>query len=298
MRTLVAGLAGVLLLVTPVGLSAWGMEVHRFVTARAIDGLPADLKPFYAARSAFISEHAVDPDLWRIVGLKGDKGEEDPNHFLDMDGLDEPRPFTNVPRDWDAYVKRYGAERANRNGRLPWRTEEVYKLLVARFKDIARGQPYAADNAAYLSAALAHYVQDAHVPFHAVTAYDGQATNQRGIHARFETDLVLRVRGTLNLSPVTIRPVPDIKAFIFDRLAESEAMVESILAADRAATAGREFYDDGYFEVFAKGAKPIAEGRLSDAASSAASVIVAAWNEAGRPALPLAATGAPARIRR
>jgi hypothetical protein len=298
MRTLLAGLTGVCLLVMPVGLSAWGMEVHRFVTTRAIDGLPPELKPFYTARRAFISEHAVDPDLWRIVGLKNDKGEEDPNHFLDMDGLDEPRPFTNVPRDWDAYVKRYGPERANRNGRLPWRTEEVYKLLVARFQDIAKGQPYAADNAAYLSAALMHYVQDAHVPFHAVTAYDGQATNQRGIHARFETDLVLRVRDTLTFAPVTIRPVSEIKAFIFDRLAESEALVDSILAADRAATAGREFYDDGYFEVFAKGARPIVERRLSDAASSAASVIVAAWTEAGRPALPVGSSSTPARIRR
>ena len=298
MRTLAAGLAGLLLLVTPVALSAWGMEVHRFVTRHALDGLPAELKPFFTAKSAYISEHAVDPDLWRIVGLKNDKGEEDPNHFLDMDGLDEPRPFTNVPREWDAYVKRYGADRANRNGRLPWRVEEIYKLLVARFQDVAKGQAYAAENAAYLSAVLAHYVEDAHVPFHAVTAYDGQATNQRGIHARFETDLVLRIRDTFRLAPVTIRPVPDIKEFVFERLAESEAAVESILAADRAATTGREFYDDGYFEVFAKGARPVAERRLSDAASSAASVIVAAWTEAGRPALTVKTATTPARIRR
>jgi hypothetical protein len=298
MRSFVAGLAGALLLIAPAGLSAWGLDVHRVVTARALDGLPPEIKPFFAARREFISEHSVDPDLWRIVGLKGDRGEEDPNHFLDMDGLDEPRPFTNVPRDWEAYVKRYGAERANRNGRLPWRTEEVYRLLVARFQDIAKGQPYAADNAAYLSAVLAHYVQDAHVPFHAVTAYDGQATNQRGIHSRFETGLVLRVRDTLTWSPIRIRPVPDIKAFVFDRLAESEALVDPILAADRTAAAGRDFYDDQYFEVFAKAAKPIAQQRLNDAASSAASVIVAAWIEAGRPALPLDTAFAPARIRR
>lgn len=298
MRTLAAGLTGLLLFVAPAGLSAWGMEVHRLVTARALAGLPTEMKPFYAARSAFISEHAVDPDLWRIVGLKGDRGDEDPNHFLDMDGLDEPRPFTNVPREWDAYVKRYGAERAGRNGRLPWRTEEIYGLLVARFRDLARGQAYAADNAAYLSAVLAHYVEDAHVPFHAVTAYDGQTTNQRGIHSRFETELVLRYRDTLKLGPVTIRPVGDIKAFVFDRLAESEALVASILGADRGAAAGREVYDDAYFTAFARGAKPIAERRLTEAASSAASVIAAAWIEGGRPKLPVAAGPAPAPIQR
>jgi len=286
-RTITAGLAGLWFLLLPAGVSAWGMEVHRLITSRAIAGLPADLRPYFTSKQAFVVEHAVDPDLWRVVGLKGQRGDEDPNHFLDMDGLDEPRPFTKVPRDWDAYVQRYGADRAGRNGRLPWRTEDIYKLLVARFRDVARGQTYAADDAAYLSAVLAHYVQDAHQPFHAVTAYDGQATNQRGIHARFETDLVLRLRTTLRLAPVTIRPVPDITAFIFDRLVESEALVEPILAADRAAKQGRAAYDDAYYEAFAKGARQIVEQRLSEAASHTASAIVAAWIEAGRPPLPV-----------
>ena len=251
------------------------------------------------SRAAFIHEHAVDPDLWRTVNLKSDRGEEDPNHFLDMDGLDEKRPFTGIPRTWDAYVARYGAERANRMGRLPWRTAEMYQLLVARFRDAAKPQPgYAPDNAAYLSAVLAHYIQDAHVPFHAVTAYDGQATNQRGIHSRFETELVMRYKSTFKPAPVTIKPVGDIIEFVFARLVESEALVDQVLAADRAAIEGREFYDDGYYQVFAKGAAPVAERRTADAASSVASVIVAAWTEAGKPAMPVKVTPTPARIRR
>jgi len=300
MRALVAGVTGVfvLLLTAPVSLSAWALDVHRLITARAIDGLPADLKPYYTAHAAFISEHAVDPDLWRVVGLKNDRGEEDPNHYLHVDGLDEPRPFTGIPRTWNAYLARYGADRATTNGRLPWRTEEIYQLLVARFRDIPKGQPYAADNAGYLSAVLAHYVEDAHVPFHAVASYDGQATNQRGIHARFEGELVLRNWASFKRAPVTIRPVGNITEFVFDRLVESEALAEPVLAADRAAIAGRELYDDGYFVAFAKGARSIAERRAAEAASSVASVIVAAWNEAGRPALPVKTTPVPARIRR
>jgi hypothetical protein len=231
--------------------------------------------------------------------LRSDRGEEDPNHFLDLDGLDEARPFTGVPRTWDAYVARYGAERANRNGRLPWRTAEIYQLLVARFRDVARApQGYASENALYLSAILAHYIEDAHVPFHAVTNYDGQLTNQRGIHSRFETELVMRNRATFKPASVTIRPVGDITEFVFARLVESEALVEAVLAADRAAAEGREFYDDGFFEAFAKGARAIAERRVAESASSVASVIVAAWTEAGRPAMPVKTTPTPARIRR
>ena len=300
MRAAIAVFLGlVALFFVPVSLDAWGMDVHRWITSRAIEGLPPELKPYFAERSAFIIEHSADPDLWRIVGLKGDLGDEDPNHFLDIDGLDGPRPFAHVPRDWSAYVAKYGVDRTNKAGRLPWRAEEIYNIIVARFKDVAKGgQPYAAENAVYASAVLAHYIEDAHQPFHAVINYDGQATNQRGIHSRFETELVLRNKTTLKLAPVTLRPVSNVKDFVFDRIIESEALVERVLAADKAATTGREFYDDAYYAEFLKGSREILERRLSESASGVASVIVAAWTEAGKPAMPPKTPAEPVRIRR
>lgn len=298
MRPLAAAVIALALFFTPVTVFTWGLDVHRLITGRAVDALPTGLRPYFVARRAFIVEHSVDPDMWRVVGLKTDRGEEDPNHFLDIDGLDDPRPFRNVPREWDAYVARYGAERANKMGRLPWRAEELYRLLVARFRDVAKGQTYAGENAAYLSAVLAHYIEDAHVPFHAVTSYDGQATNQRGIHSRFESQLVLRNRATLKLAPVRIRPIPNVRDFVFEKLIEGEALVESVLAADRTAAAGREFYDDAYFAAFLKGARGVMEQRLSEAAGGVASVITAAWIEAGRPVMPGTRPTTPARIRR
>jgi len=301
MRALVAGLVALIIFVMPASLDAWGVEVHRWITQRAIAGLPEPLKAYYGARSAMIVEHSIDPDMWRVVGLRGDRGEEDPNHFLDIDGLDEPRPFTAVPREWEAFVARYGAERADKMGRLPWRTEDIYRLLVSRFQDAAKNsQGYALDNAVYLSAVLAHYVEDAHQPFHGVANYDGQLTNQRGIHSRFETEVVLRNRPMLSktLQPVTIRPIPDVKTFIFDRLVEDEALALVVLEADRAATAGREFYDDVYYAALFKATRPVLERRLSEAASGVASLIVAAWTQGGKPALPLTRANTPARIRR
>jgi alkylated DNA nucleotide flippase Atl1 len=235
--------------------------------------------------------------MWRILGLRGELGVEDPNHFLDIDGLDDPRPFRNVPREWDAFVAKYGAERANRMGRLPWRTEEIYRLLVARFRDVGLGTPaYAADNARYLTAVLAHYIEDAHVPFHAVLNYDGQLTGQRGIHSRFESDLVMRNLSTLKLAPVAIRPIANIRDFVFDTLIEGESLVAAVLEADRKAAAGRELYDDGYFDAFLTGARPIVEKRVAEAASGVASVIVSAWMEAGKPKLPAQVVRPPARI--
>jgi hypothetical protein len=291
-------LAAVLAL--PVTTGAWGMDVHRLITARALDGMPPEIKPFFAAEREFIIEHSVDPDLWRIMDLRGDRGDEPPNHFLDLDFEEgSTPPFVNIPRDYDAYVKKYGAGPAARYGRLPWRAEEVYNRLVASFRDIAKpGAPYAADNARYALAVLAHYVEDAHQPFHAALNYDGQLTNQRGIHARFETELILRNAKSLTLAPVKAVVISGFRDYIFKTLIDSQALVEGILAADLKATQGREFYDDAYFDALLKGSRATAERRLSEAASGVASAALSAWTEAGKPALPIDGTRAPARIRR
>lgn len=301
MRALAAGILAGVLLTAPVSVDAWGLDVHRWITSRALAALPEPLKAFYASRAAMVVEHSVDPDLWRVVNLRTDRGDEDPNHFLDIDGLDEPRPFTGVPRDWDAYVTRYGLERANKMGRLPWRTEELYKLVVSRFQDAVKNpQGYGLENAVYASAVLAHYIEDAHQPFHGVANYDGQLTGQRGIHSRFETDLPLRNRALLTrtLAPPKVYAIANMKEFVFDTLIAGEGMATAILDADRKAAEGRELYDDVYFAAFFKGTRPILERRMGDAASAVASAIVSAWTEGGKPPLPLTKVTTPARIRR
>ena len=299
MRVFAATAVAAVVSMLPVSLQGWGMEVHREITRRSLQGLPPALKPFFAAQRDFIIEHTVDPDLWRVVGLEGERGNEDPNHFLDIDGLDDPPPFKNVPREWPAFLAKYGAERANRAGRLPWRAEDIYKSLVARFREIAKGTPvYAADNARYLTAVLAHYIQDAHQPFHAVANYDGQLTNQRGIHSRFETELVLRNLGAIAWTPVAIRPIANFREFMFETIVTSASLTKEVLDADRQAAAGRELYDDPYFAAFFASARPVLDRRLNEAASALASAVVAAWTEAGQPVLPAAKPPEPVRIRR
>jgi hypothetical protein len=282
--------AGILTLLIPCltvePVAAWGLDVHRLLTGRAVDALPASLRPILAAERAFVVEHAADPDLWRIVELRDAIGSEDPNHFLNIDALDEPAPFTGVPRDWAAFVARYGRARATRAGRLPWRAEEIYGRLVAAFREMEKGAGYATLDAQYLSAVLAHYVQDAFVPFHAVGNYNGQLTGQHGIHARFETELPRRA-GTTALSRTTVRPIGPIGDFIFDTLVASQSLAASILEADRRAAGARGGeYDDGYFEAFLRDVRPTLERRMSEAASATAGAIAAAWREAGSPRLP------------
>jgi hypothetical protein len=85
---------------------------------------------------------------------------------------------------------------------------------------------------------------------------------------------------------------------MFDTLTESFPHVQVILDADKAAVAGREFYDDEYFTMFFGKVKPILERRLSEAITGVASLITAAWVDAGKPALTVDAPRTPRRVRR
>src|SRR6185295_3488836 len=150
-------------------------------------------------------------------------------------------------------------------------------------------------NIKLFSSVLAHYVADSHVPFHAALNHDGQLTGQWGLHARFESELFDRSRLQLRLAPATITPVTNPREFVFDTLTTSFTYVQTILDADKAAIAGRDVYDDVYFRAFAVKAKPILEKRVADSIGDVASLIVAAWVEAGRPRLPVMAPPAPPR---
>lgn len=262
---------------------AWGLDVHRYITDRAIDLLPDPIRPFFQKHRAFIVERSIDPDLWRTAGWS----EEPPRHFVDLDAYGKP-PFPDLPRDYDRAVEKYGADFVHRNGTLPWRAGEIYGQLRRNFELQKRGVPgYSLENIKFYAAVLAHYVEDGHVPLHAVLNYDGQLTGQHGIHGRWESDLVMRTVATLRLSPPPVAPIADMRSYMFDVLQSSYPHMETILAADKAAVAGRDEYDDEYFALMDKATRPIVEQRLSAAISAVASAIVGAWEAGGRPVLPL-----------
>lgn len=272
-----------LVLFGPVPARAWGFDVHRLLMDRAIDLLPDAIRPFFQKHRAFIVERSVDPDLWRTAGWT----DEPPRHFVDLDAYGQP-PFAGLPRDYDRAVEQYGADFVQRNGTLPWRVSEIYGQLTRNFELQKKGTPgYSLENIKFFSAILGHYVSDGHVPFHAVLNYDGQLTGQRGIHSRWETDLVLFNRDALRIAPPPLTRIDDPRAYMFEVLQASFPLAAVILKADKAAAAGREAYDDEYYGNLFAETRPILEQRLSAAASGIASIIVSAWEAGGRPDLPL-----------
>ena len=145
---------------------------------------------------------------------------------------------------------------------------------------------------------LTHYVSDAHVPFHAVLNYDGQLTGQWGIHSRFETELFERNRAILRVVPKPVVPVGNPRDFIFETLMASFPLAQTVLDADKAAIAGREVYDDRYFTMFFGKVRPILERRLATRSPASASMITAAWIEAGRLPVPLEQPRTPRKVRK
>ena len=260
--------------------AAWGFEAHRLIADRAVDLLPTEIRPFFVKHRAFISEHAIDPDLWRTAGWI----EEPPQHFLDMDAYG-PAPFDAIPHDKDAAIAKFGKDMVQKNGLLPWRVDEMYSKLVRAFADAKADRPYARDNIKFLSAVLAHYVGDAHVPFHAVLNHDGQVTNQQGLHSRFESQMFDRYRLRLRIRPAPITVTTSPRDFIFDTLAVSASLAEPMLAADRDAIGSGDVYDAAYYDRFFARAQPVLERRLSEAIAATAALITRAWEEGGKPSL-------------
>ena len=292
MRTVAAGLVAAILVV-PSTADAWGFEAHKFIVSRAIDILPALIRPFFEANREFIVERSIDPDLWRNAGFT----EEPPNHFVDLDAYG-PYPFKDLPREYDEALKRHGLDKLKANGLLPWRTHEIAGRLIRGFEALRTNGQYARSDIQFFSAIIGHYVADAHVPLHSVLNYNGQLTGQTGLHNRWEGDLFVRYQQQLVLKPGPLRPIPNERDFIFETLLESSQLVPALLAADREAIGDRDVYDDRYFETLFARTRPTLEKRLSDSITAVASIISSAWERAGKPALsPTAPPRTPQRRR-
>jgi hypothetical protein len=271
------------LLAWPSTARSWGFAAHRVIEEKATGTLPPRLRELFAGNAAWLSAHAVDPDLWVRAGRPG----EGRGHYLNLDAFGPVSSFEAAATEAD-YLRLHG-EGARAQGRLPWRVGEVYRELVAAFR--------ARDTARVLerAAILGHYAADAHVPLHAVTNYDGQLTGQTGLHSRWESVLFARFARQLEpeIAPGPARRIEDPVAFVFDRLREDARRADAVLAADLAArgpvdyveTAQDDRYDDAYYSrLFERDGRAMAAA-LTASAETVGSLWLSAWEEAGRPEL-------------
>jgi hypothetical protein len=275
---------------TPTVAHAWGFEAHRFIVEQAIERMPVEMRAFFEAHRATVVERSIDPDTWREAGFGA---LESPHHFFHADWKGYgPTPVTGILRDRGAAVARWGAAQVDRNGTLPWRTEEMHQRLRDAFAAYDRRGAFGRFDILFFSAWLAHYASDAYVPFHAVEDYDARGTSQEGIHARFESMLFERYRGRIVVVRAPQVPIHDPKEVVFLAVLEGARLVPGVLAADRQARGRRRAYDDRYWDAFFDSSGAVLERRLNASVATVAAMIVGAWEEAGRPRLPVGSVGA------
>lgn len=154
---------------------SWGFYGHKRINRMAVFTLPPEMVTFYKQHIEFITNHAVDPDK-RRYGVKG----EAERHYIDIDHYGE-HAFDSVPKFWKAAVAKYTEDTLRAYGIVPWQIEKHYYKLVNAFKDENL------DLILKYSTELGHYVADAHVPLHTTENYNGQLTNQKGIHGFWES---------------------------------------------------------------------------------------------------------------
>lgn len=267
----------------------WGFWGHQRINKMALFTLPEELFGFYKPYIDYISTHAVDPDKRRYAFK-----EEAPRHYIDIDHYGEP-PYDNLPKKWNDAVIKYSEDSLNEHGIVPWYIEKMMFRLTDAFtkKDV--------NYILKISADLGHYVADAHVPLHCTENYNGQLTNQVGIHGLWESRIPELLGENFDYLTGKAEFIPDINAAVWKIIMDSHSMVDSVLSLEKTLT--EEFPADQKYSYEARGASTVrvyskaytqrydevmngmVERRLREAVSMLGSFWLTAWINAGKPNL-------------
>jgi hypothetical protein len=157
--------------------SNWGFYGHKKINRIAVFTLPIEMIDFYKLNITYVTEKAVNPDMRRYVDEK-----EAARHYIDLDVYRDSALY-KMPRYWNTAAELYTEDTLQAYGIVPWHIYTVKNYLTKAFveQDIQQ--------ILRLSADIGHYIADAHVPLHTTSNYNGQETDQRGIHGFWESRL-------------------------------------------------------------------------------------------------------------
>lgn len=280
----------VILFTIVISLGSWGFLVHRTVNQLAIYGLPRQMQSFFFTNKDYLVYNAPRPDQRRNTDPT-----EAHRHFMDMEYFGAS-PFDSVPHHWDDAVAKYGMDTLEKYGTLPFAVINTHKRLTDAFKSKNR------DSILFYAADLGHYIADAHVPLHTSLNYDGQLTNQHGMHDLWETTVPEIVMTTYNIcSRHKARYLPNPTQSIWSIIEHTHSLVPE--AFEQEITVSKNFTDSTkyrwqqrwgkmrrfYTAPFARAYNDIAgatiNAQLVASASSLADFWYTAWIDAGKPNL-------------
>ncbi|HEX8657567.1 MAG TPA: zinc dependent phospholipase C family protein [Hymenobacter sp.] len=268
---------------------AWGFFGHRTITQVAVYELPSSMQAFYYRHMAEIVALSTGPDERR------DKDTEGFKHYIDMDHYAEENPFAKVPRRYEKAVEKFTADTLKKYGTVPWVIMETKNSLTEAFRvrDTVGIIKYSAE--------LSHYMSDAFVPLHTTLNYDGQFTNQRGLHSLWESQLPERFINEYKLDGEPAKYLDNPLVAVWDVVKQSYGFVgetfdqatkiEKVMKPAVRFTFSHRYghtvrrYSDAFADAYEKSVGGMVNFRMKGAPTMISSLWVTAWQDAGKPDL-------------
>ncbi|MDG1147993.1 MAG: zinc dependent phospholipase C family protein [Crocinitomicaceae bacterium] len=270
----------------------WGFFGHKRINRIATFTLPPEMFGFYKEHLEYITEHAVDPDKRRYA-VDG----EAQRHYIDIDHYAKhgENPFDLVPRKWNDAVDQLSEDTLQAYGIVPWHISVMKFRLQRAFeqKNVDLILKYSSD--------IGHYIGDAHVPLHTTENYNGQLTNQKGIHGLWESRLVEINVENYDYFVGKAKYIKHIGNHIWDAVETSHMAVDSVLQLEKDVTndfaSDRKYsferrgnvttavYSHDFSQEYHRRMNGMVERRLRAAIACVGSMWYTAWVDAGQPDL-------------
>ena len=273
---------------------SWGTFGHEHINRSAVFALPAPLQLFFYNHIDFITQDSTVPDLRKYT--LNDKT-ENPRHFIDLENFGS---FDSLPQTLVEAKKKYEDTFLQQNGILPWFMEDLMDKLTKAFKEKKKTEIL------FIAADLGHYIGDGHMPLHTSANYDGQLTNQKGIHALWESRLPELFGNGYNFHSNDAKFIADIRKEIWRMIFSTHSLKDTLLATDKALRVkfsqekifktdnnGKEIkskynskiYSDDYAKQFHDALNGMVEKQMRASIEFTANFWYTAWVNAGKPDL-------------
>jgi len=290
MKKYMKPLLAFVLLIVLIGASSWGFLVHRTIHQLAVYELPDPVRPFFYRNMENLVNNAPRPDTRR-----NEDSTEASKHFIDLEMYGDDAAH-KMPMEWQKAIQLYSKDSLLKYGYVPYHIIYMQGKLTQAFKMKNK------DSILFYAADLGHYIGDAHVPLHTTVNYDGQLTNQKGLHSLWESMIPEIEIGNYRLySSHQATYLKDPTAAIWKAVRTGFAMVPEMLEKEKEVSKGfteeekfrvqirrgreSKSYTSAFAKAYAAALKTSINDRLLQAADLIADYWYTAWVDAGKPDL-------------
>jgi hypothetical protein len=251
----------------------WGRTGHQIINRSSTLSFNNQIN-FMVSWADFLAAHGSDAD-----DRKSWDPTEGPKHYIDIDAFPEFISTGKINQNFDSLVAQHGYSFVTDQGILPWTILVTIDSLQNAFenRNWEKAKLFASD--------LGHYVGDAHMPLHLTKNYNGQLTNQYGVHGRYESNMINRYSNLLQYEGDTLVYVEDLSDFVFQFIYVNYLYVDSLLSADLAAKSVAGSYNDTYYEELWNLTENFTVKLFKGASNKMANLFYTAWINAGSPVL-------------